>query len=90
MKSAYHRAAAYGLSAIISVAAAVAALPAAAQQPASERSCSDLWPGDAGACTPDRNPAHHGMATVPGKTPLQAAQPSNTVVARPWLKASGN
>lgn len=82
MKSAYHHIAALGFAAL----ASVAALPAGAQESAAERSCSQLWPGDVGPCTPDRVPAHHATQTVPGTSPLQVLNPRSTVAERPWLK----
>jgi len=87
MKSAYHRAAAYGFAAALAVAAA-AAVPARAQQAATERLCSQLWPGDIGGCTPDGVSAHGATRTVAGKTPLQPLSPRSTVAERPWLKAA--
>jgi hypothetical protein len=41
-----------------------------------------------GQCHPEAPPAYGARATVPGKTPLQAAVPCGAAVPqRPWLNA---
>jgi hypothetical protein len=77
-----HRAAVLGALGLF---AAAAATPAIAQSPAQGEPCSVK---QFAPCQPDVLPAHHAIATVPGKSPIQAQVPDGrTLPVRPWLKA---
>jgi hypothetical protein len=66
---------------------ALAAFPVAAQSPAQEEPCSVRG---AGPCRAESLAAHQGLATVPGKSPIQAETPlARPAQPRPWLKSGG-
>ena len=66
---------------------ALAAFPVAAQSPAQEEPCSVRG---FGPCRADSFPAHQSLATVPGKSPIQAETPlARPAQPRPWLKSGG-
>jgi hypothetical protein len=62
---------------VLLVGMTLGAMPASAEtQPPCEQACSSRWTP---TCQPDRIPAHHATATIPGVTPLTTADEM-----RPW------